>query len=673
MRLLVVGALVLCATGGWAVEFHVATTGSDTNAGTGAAPFASLAVARDAARAAGAPVTVWIHDGVYPLEASVSLAAEDSGTPDALVQYRAVNPGKARLSGGRALAPDSFAAVADEAALARIPEAARAAVLRADLGALGITDLGTYPDQFRTAQPVPELFFNGERMTLAQWPNEGWAEIETVVESGPAPWRNHASDALGVFTYSGDQPARWANVKDLWLEGYWCFDWASETIRVQSVDPATRQIALAKQHVYGLGSGNPAPRRFRAVNLLEELDQAGEYFIDRTEKSLYFWPPASMEGASIVLSLTAQPLLALADVSHVLFTGLVLEDCAGIAMTVTGGSNVTIAGCTIRNAGLQGIAVDGGTHHTVQSCDIYFNGTGGLAIAGGDRKTLTPSGHRVVNNHIYRVSERMRTAAYNIIAGGVGVYMAHNEINDAPHQAILVSGNDHVFELNNIHHVSTASDDCGAFYMGRNPSDRGTAIRHNYWHEIGSAMAHGSCAIYFDDGDGGQIVEGNVFYKASGGSFGAVFNHGGHDNIVTNNIFIECAQAIGAAPWSDASWKQWLGEPLWQGKLLDEVDITKPPFTDRYPELKGYMDYESGLRMNHAARNVAVRCKNFVNGNWTMDASFITREDPGFFDMAGQDFGLRGDAAVFGQIPDFEAIPFGEMGLYVDEYRTALE
>src|SRR5690606_28241950 len=120
--------------------------------------------------------------------------------------------------------------------------------------------------------PVPELFFNGARMTLAQWPNEGWAEIETIVESGPAPWRNHASEALGVFTYSGDHQARWANVADLWLEGYWCFDWASETIRVKTLDPATRQITLGAQHVYGIGSGNPAPRRYRAVNLLEELD-----------------------------------------------------------------------------------------------------------------------------------------------------------------------------------------------------------------------------------------------------------------------------------------------------------------------------------------------------------------------------------------------------------------
>jgi hypothetical protein len=664
MLLSTAGAIAATAT-----EFHVVPSGDDENPGTQAEPFATLAAARDASRNADGPVTVWIHDGVYSLGSPLALSTEDGGSPEAPIHYRAKNPGNPRLSGGTVLDASSFAVVTGEGP---VPEAARDQVYKADLDALGIKDLGIYPDSFRTAKAIPELFFNGERMTLAQWPNDGWAEIERVVESGPAPWRKHESEALGVFSYSDDDPSRWSDVENVWVEGYWCFDWASETIRVQSVDPATRQITLARQHVYGLGSGNPAPRRFRAVNLLEELDHAGEYFIDRAEGALYFWPPAPLEGARIVLSLLSEPMLALNDVSHVQFTGLVLEDCAGTAVTVKGGASVTIAGCTIRNAGLQGIEVSGGMNHVIQSCDIYHNGTGGILIEGGDRKTLTPSGHRVVNNHIYRVSERMRTAAYNLRVRGVGVYVAHNEINDAPHQAIGWAGNDHVFELNNVHHVSMNSDDCGAFYMGRNPSHRGSIIRHNYWHEIGSEMAHGSCAIYFDDGDGGQIVHGNVFYKASGGNFGAVFNHGGHDNTVTNNIFIECDQALGAAPWSDGNWKKWLDGALWKTRLREEVDITKPPYTERYPELQGFLDYE-GLRMNRASWNVAIRCKNFVEGNWVVENSFVTQEDPGFEDQAARDFALRKDSVIYELIDGFEEIPFASIGLHSDTYRSVAE
>ncbi len=670
MRMLIAGmtmlALMVSVASGR--ELYVAPHGSDTHPGTEAEPLATLSAARDSARNAGEAVTVWLRDGVYALEDTVAFTAADSGTESTPIHYRASNPGKAQLSGGVRLATSAFQPLENDP---RVVASARAAVLRLDLGALGVTNLGKYPDQFRTAQALPELFFNGQRMTLARWPNEGWATIDTVVESGAAPWRKHASDALGVFTYAGDEPSSWADVEDVWVEGYWCFDWASETIRVASVDAAKRQVHLAKPHVYGLGSGNPAPRRFRAVNLLEELDSAGEYFIDRKEEALYFWPPASLDGANVTLSLLSKPLIALDDVSHVTFSGLILEDCAGTAMTVDGGSHVTVAGCEIRNAGLQGIVVEGGSHHVIQSCDIHHNGTGGIQIAGGDRKTLAPSGHRVVNNHIYRVSERMRTSAYNLRVDGVGVYVAHNEINDAPHQAIGWAGNDHIFELNDVHHVSMNSDDCGAFYMGRNPSHRGSIIRHNYWHEIGSEMAHGSCAIYFDDGDGGQVVEGNVFYKASGGNFGAVFNHGGHDNQVVNNIFIDCEQAIGSAPWSDANWEKWLNEPLWQTRLREEVDITKAPYTERYPGLKDFFGYK-GLRMNYATNNVAVRCKNYVEGNWKVGTSLVTQEDPGFKDMAKGNFALRDDAPVFTWLPDFEPIPFEEIGLYADAHRKTV-
>ncbi|MCA9449091.1 MAG: hypothetical protein KC931_18375, partial [Candidatus Omnitrophica bacterium] len=321
-------ALVLPPTAGSAIQIHVSPSGSDDNPGTQEAPLATLNAARDTLRQASVDgvreetATVWIHDGVYSLTETFSLSQEDGGTPGAIVQYRAIHPFKVHLTGGRQIPADAFEEVNDATTLERLPERSRQSVRRVDLAALGIEDLGVYPESFRNAQSLPELFFNGERMTLAQWPNEGWAEIDEVIESGPAPWRKHESDALGVFTYKEDHPATWAKVKELWLEGYWCFDWAAETIRAKSVDPDSRQITLSKQHVYGLGSGNPAARRYRAVNLLEELDTAGEYFIDRERKALYFWPPSDLDGAEVVLSLLRDPLIEVQDVSHVQFTGL---------------------------------------------------------------------------------------------------------------------------------------------------------------------------------------------------------------------------------------------------------------------------------------------------------------------------------------------------------------
>ena len=202
------------------------------------------------------------------------------------------------------------------------------------------------------------------------------------------------------------------------------------------------------------------------------------------------------------------------------------------------------------------------------------------------------------------------------------------------------------------------------------------AVLAVHWQQCHSSAFGGGCHKRAGRDQSFFICKRNGATHFNGGQSGGQAreaNHGGHDNIVTNNIFIECGLALGSAPWPDALWKKWLSEPLWQGNLLDEVDITKAPFTDRYPELKGYMDYERGLRLNHASRNVTVKTKNLVNGTWTVNESFVTQEDPGFVDYKAENFGLKEDAEVFGLISGFEPIPFGEIGLKVDEYRKSVE
>ncbi len=80
-------------------------------------------------------------------------------------------------------------------------------------------------------------------------------------------------------------------------------------------------------------------------------------------------------------------------------------------------------------------------------------------LEGGDRKTLAPAGHEAVNNHIWRFSQHQLSYASGITLGGVGNRAAHNLLHDAPHMAVGIGGNDHVFEYNVVHDVCNASDD----------------------------------------------------------------------------------------------------------------------------------------------------------------------------------------------------------------------
>jgi hypothetical protein len=651
-----------------ATTVHVAPNGDDRNDGSAERPFATFERARDAVRAfkEKSATQVIVHGGTYVFDKPFELSAADSGT------WEAAAGESVRIAGGPKLPADAFQEVTDDAVRARLKENARGQVRQLDLSKFGNSEIADYPQKFRGMPAVPELFFNDRRMNVARWPNQSWTTIAKFVETGSIPRDGDNSNKPGVFEYAGDEPSRWNLDAGVWLQGYWCFDWHDEAIRVRSIDKSKRQITLDAPAVYGVRQGNPAPRRFRALNVLEELDEPGEFYIDRAAKRLYFWPPEKLDAkARIVLSTLNGPLLRVKDAAHVTVRGFTFEACLSNGIEVIGGQDVRLVGCTVRNVREMGIRVTGGTDHHVERCDITETGTGGLALEGGDRKTLTPAHHEAADNHIWNFSRHQPTGSYAITLGGVGNRAAHNLIHDAPHQAVLINGNDHVFELNVVRNVVTETDDAGAVYKGRNPSCRGNIIRNNLFSDIGASFGHASCAVYFDDGDGGDLVVGNVFVRCgnpTGTNFGAIFSHGGHGIRAENNLFIDCPRALGSAPWDDARWKNALngGEDChFPEKLLKEVDITKPPYTTRYPELVGFMDPKPGEpRVSRATNNVLVRTKELASGNWTSDkdANWQTDVDPGFVDAAKGNYQLRADSDVFKHLPAFKPIPFDQIG-----------
>jgi len=655
-------------------NLFVATGGNDANSGTAAEPFATLQRARDEIRKfkqTERPRAVVVGGGSYYFGASLTLTARDGGTESARIVWRAAAGETVRLSGGTPLPAAAFHPVTDQALLARIDPRARGHVLEIDLHGLGIHKLGSFPPQFRGIPAVPELLANDQRLTLARWPNSGWASIARIIDSGSAHDSGKQSPRPGVFEYSGDRPARWNVETGVWLLGYWCYDWYEEAIQVQSIDVGKHRITLRQPAVYGIRQGNPSPRRYLALNLLEELDQAGEYYIDRVTGRLYVWPPADLAHARMVLSTLNGPIISVEDAEYLTLRGFVVEAALGDGIRVRGGRAVCIERCVVRNTRKLGIRVRGGGGHRVEGCDIHDTGTGGLVLEGGDRKTLTAAGHRAVNNRIWRFSQHQLTYASGITLSGVGNRAAHNLLYDAPHMAVAIAGNDHVFQYNIVHDVCTASDDAGALYKGRNPSCRGNMIRYNLWRDIGSPMGHGTAAIYFDDGDGGDTVFGNVFVRCGypgRGSFGTVFSHGGHDNVAENNIFIDCPRALGSAPWNDQRWQETIAGGHgchWQERLLQDVDITRPPYTVRYPALVGFMDPKPGApRVNRAKNNVLVRCGQASSGNWQYapDAIWATAADPGFVDAAAGNYQLRDDAEVYRRLPGFQPIPLEKFG-----------
>lgn len=675
MRMLVIGWLL--SDGNAAVNLHVATNGNDGWSGElGAAnedrsdgPFATLARARDEIRrfksAAGLPdegVQVIVHGGSYRLVSRLELTSGDSGAADAPVIYRAATGEEVRLVGG--LQVTGFQPVTDPDVLKRLDESARAKVRQADLRALGLTDYGT------AGGGGLELFFRDKPMPLARWPNAGFIKITEVLGKTPVDVRGTKGCVEGSFAVEGDRMRRWSDERDVWVHGYWFWDWSDQRQRVKALDVEKRTIEVEPPfHGYGYRKG----QWFYAYNLLSEIDQPGEWYLDRGAGLLYFWPPGPIDEGQAVVSVLPT-LLSLKEVAHTTFQGFVFEAARDTAIAISGGTSNRIVACTIRNVGSSAVNVAGGTGHGVVACDICQCGAGGLSLSGGDRKTLTPAGHYADNNHIHRYGRWRPMYSAGIGLYGVGNRATHNLIHHAPHQAISFGGNEHLMEFNEIHDVCFESNDAGAIYAGRDWTMRGTVIRHNYLHDITGFEGRGCVGVYLDDMFCGTEIVGNVFYRVTS----AAFIGGGRDCRIENNVFVDCKPAVHvdarAMGWAKYHADEWVKEGREKG-TLSGILYSKPPYSERYARLVNILEEDPWApRGNVVARNLC------VGGRWDDIESKarpliafqdnLLDADPQFTNQAERKFQLKPESPAWKL--GFQRIPLEKIGLYRDEYRTSL-
>ncbi len=670
---LTLGTLILACQGAMASTLFVASDGSDANPGTEEKPFATLERARDEIRqrkAAGplpaGGITVDVRGGVYELPRPLELTDQDSGAENAPIVYRARQGEVVKITGGRAVS--GWKPVTDSAVLQRLDPAAADKVFQADLQTLGITDWEGIGNA-RTYQSDPglQLFFQDQPMTLARYPNTGYLRIADVFDANGVAASGRANTAEGRFVCDDPRPARWAGEKGIWLHGFWVYDWADLRLPLGAVDPAARTISL------GAGSGRSFDLRkgqwFYAENVLPELDSPGEWYLDRDAGILYFWPPAPLDTGKTVVSVV-RDLIRLDGVSHVIFRGLGIEAGRGSAVVVRGGSNVRVVASTIRNMGNWAVKVYGGTSHGVVGCDIYQTGQGGVHLEGGDRKTLTAAGHYADNNHIHHTARWDPVYQQGITVFGVGNRATHNLIHHVPHIAIGFTGNEQTIEYNEIHTAVFQSNDAGAIYTS--PPDetwsmRGHKIRFNYLHNIHGFEDKGCLGVYLDDCFSSADISSNIFYDVAT----AILIGGGRDNLMTNNLFINCGRAFSI----DARGLGWAkGVGVFATKELIDLNYKQPPWSVRYPELLNILDDEPlAPKGNVMARNIC------WGGDWgwtepkaVPGVKFednLIGVDPKFAGQVPADFRLADDSPAY-QL-SFRPIPFDKIGVYQSDDRAS--
>lgn len=627
-------------------DIYVSPDGNDSNTGTFESPLKTLETAKNAAglisQNSESDINVILRGGVYNVGEGIDFGKSDSGKTNAKINFVSYEGEDVRILNSTILSNEKLKLVTDEDVLKRIPNEARGKVYYVNLPAIGIQDLGSVSREGKDYGERPGsrmLTINGERYSLARWPNNGYGFIEESF----AVTKGHK------FSYSENKGDRWKTADESWIYGFFNYLWADDSLSVKSIDCENKTIETATSHYYGMLSGKP----WFIYNLLEELDVPGEWYLESLTGNLYVYPKVGIEDCDIRFTAKTTPLLNFDGASHINFKGITFEDTCGVGVNISESDYITFEECEFKNIGQQAMRITG-KNNGIKNSHIYDIGKGGVYISGGNTATLEHCNNYVENCHIERFSLTTQTYAPAVKLYGIGDRVSHCKINNASHMGIYFLGNDNTIEYNEIYNVLKYSNDMGAIYAGRDWTAGGTVIRYNYIHDcVGEDLRTDAVwhtqGIYFDDGLSGMEIYGNVFDGLNNG----VFIHYGRSNLIVDNIFKNCKTAIVIRNKSGTTNTEGMYEEneklleAFKNGGIEATDITelikrnyiskylpnKALYEEKYPFLKTIMeDYPLFPKYNTIENNVIVKSTPYeipesVINDTPMEGNFVTEEE----------------------------------------------
>ena len=586
--------------------------GANGDGSSAESPLGSLEAAQQRVReiiANGYPeagITVQMMEGIYSLQDTLVFSDADSGTEESPVVWQAYQGADITVTTGTSINPADFTDVTDESILARLPEEARGHVKVIDLNKAGITAI--QPTDYVNRSPY-QLIVGDEAQTTAKWPNVGYGRTGTVKDAAS---RSDSGPRKKGFTYdlNDARSIRWETATDAWLSGFWLMEYTMDYTKVTDVD--SEMMTISGKHPTVWGSGGDA--RYYICNLLEEIDQPSEFFIDTESLQLYYYPIDGWEERNMIVATTNSAILNFENSSNVVFRDAVLEGAGsdGVQFKEESRNNL-LAGGVIRN--VSGVGADvNGYGNGVRDCDIYYTGSRGVTLAGGRITTLEPGGNYIENCSIHDVG-LTGTSRIGISMTGMGNRISNNHLYNIPHQGMTgYTFLDAVIENNIIERTNYDLDDTAAIYVNFPGFGYGTKIRNNLiLDSIGILEGEGGGAggfvngIYLDNGTCGVEVTGNIIVNANNG----FYNNYGRDIILNDNVMINTITPANFAIWGDAG-----GKGFVEGGELD-VNIKtyyNDAFQAKYPQAHTattMSDSPNQPKYNTVKNNIAVGQKAF--------------------------------------------------------------
>jgi parallel beta-helix repeat protein len=333
-----------------------------------------------------------------------------------------------------------------------------------------------------------------------------------------------------------------------------------------------------------LRSGN----RFFITNVRETLDSPNEWYLDKSKGELAYWAAAPNFPNDVQVIAPAMDRLFVLQgdrdrqnyIEHLHFQGITFQDTnytlandyykpTDAAIWLSTARSCAIEDCTFTCLGGHGIKLEQSSYenHIIKN-RITFLGQGGIILLGDTANQ--PFNNTIAFNEIHDCGQIYKHVAGVYVSTGSGNRIAHNHIYRMPRYGISLKSFDlnnyshqNIIEFNEIVDSNLETNDTGAIEtLGRDKQTSNNIIRYNLIRNVvgmgttkdGTIISpHYTWGIYLDDYSSGTKVYGNI---VEGTVMGGINIHGGKNNLVENNIFIDGAtnQINLGSVNGDASW-----------------------------------------------------------------------------------------------------------------------
>ena len=706
-------------------KIFVSTVGDDSGDGSEEEPLRTLEKAIDVANEmredSDKLIEILLREGTYSVTNTIKII--NSQKDDSLLKISAYQDEKVTINAGVDI-PLSAMNIADSNFTNAIIDKPNAgSVLQYNLKDAQIEDFGEISlrghliSDEKEAQA--ELSLNGEVQKLAGWPNGEYTGLIKPTDSNEYGKRTKSGIANGCsFKVNYDRPSQWSKLEQAWLSGTIGPNYEFDYYPVSRFDSEEKRVYLSR----GALEKYYTEPYYRFENVPEELDEPGEYYIDRQSGMLYFYPPEDAPKDSVLTITMSTPTL---DVSrkapnsmfrienskNIVFENLIFKGGRGSAITGKNNSNIKFINCEINSFGENGIRFDASTDITISDCKIHDVGQDGiLFVSCGNYQTLSPSNIVVSNNDIYNFARLERSYKTGIDFGYrcVGATAANNHIHNGPHAGMIFYGVNNDIYGNEFDHLVTEFSDMDALYCNNSsyPWERGNKIHNNYFHDIGKSSMNGRHqinvrAIRTDNRGCGLNIYENLFYNIGDGGNGngnngiGAITAEGTRNRIFNNLFVDCNEAY----FNTLQYKEI--ETADDGTLYPDTiinssgveaantingakvaDLKKqmekylPVYGKQFPELYNYFYEHPNMSKtnefkNNMIINISIPLSNFngtqneegFRGSQMLTAAsgnYVSTSDPGFVSYDNGNLELSSSATLLVEgLPKFEMSSFG--------------